>query len=141
MSGPPSVTHRTSSTLRARICNTKTVVAQNTPLQITSYDNNKQGVIIHNQSATIDVWVSFDQGTQNTSRLKIVPGGFITFDFAISEPLFAFTTTAGATANCVVLEVSGFDTYQLLTAQLLEMITDNTGKMVSLLAKLIGGRK
>lgn len=114
--------------LRERVCNTRPVVVTNTPREITTYDNNKQGVIIQNKSSSITAYVTFNNGSNAvTNTLQIVPGGSISFDFAISEALYGFTTTPGASANLVVLEVSGFDTYQLLQIKLLELIADRLG--------------
>lgn len=138
----PSVKARVSSALRPRVCNTKMIVAANAAQQISSQDNNKQGVIIQNQSAAVNVFVTFNQGSTSTNTtLRIVPGGSLSFDFAVAEALYVFTTAPNTTAECVVLEVSGFDTYQLLTAQLLEIIADNTAALVNIAKFLIRGKK
>jgi hypothetical protein len=121
--------------LRDRVCNLKPIVVSNNTAaqQVTGQDNNKQGLIIQNVSTTVDAYVTFNAGSNNTiGAMKIVAGGVLALDFAINEPLYGFTIAAGSSALLNVLEISGFDTFQLLQIKLLELIADNTAKTLAI---------
>jgi len=127
-----------ANVLRDRVCNLKQINVNSStrPQQLTGQDNNKQGLIIQNLSTTVDAYVTFNNGsTTLVNTLKVVAGGSISLDFAINEPLYGFTLSSQATLN--VLEISGFDTYQLLQIKLLEVIADNTSFLKNAAARLL----
>lgn len=127
----PLVTQKVGSVLRGRVCNTKHFVANTDAQIISGYDNNRQGVIIQNKSSTINGFISFNQSNSTAGAILVPPTGSISFDFAIAETLYAFSESG--TIQMTVLEVSGFDTFQLLMARLVEQCVDRLGMGVDLM--------
>lgn len=130
--GVPLLETKVSQKLRERVCNSKAITIGADAIEICGQDNNRQGVIIQNLSAVNAAFVVFAQNNVVTTAMRIPPTGNMAFDFSIGQSLYAFT--AGAAVNLAIVEVSGFDTFQILMAKLVEICADRLDSIADILA-------
>lgn len=129
----PRVVERVTRTLRPRICNTRPFEAVSTEVrELCGQDNNRQGVVIQNKDTVNSMFVTFNQSTSVESAIMIPPTGIFAVDFSLGQSLYCFTL--GASVQGTILEITGFDTFQLLMARLVEQCVDRLGMGVDLLA-------
>lgn len=132
--GNARVTPNVRSALKTRQCGTRFWVAQVESELLSPYDNNKQGLIVQNQSPTSTLYLTFGKSTDASTAIQVPPTGNISFDFAVSEGIWAFSSAADCPV--VILEITGFDALQMLQIRLMEEMVDRQIMTVDLLSAM-----